>query len=365
MRSVPTVSVLALGTRNGQVRLWDLDRDDLVKQLPGPNYRVSAMAYSPDGRLLGVLSEDGSVEIWEVENGRKRPGFLDQLAPGAFVKHLAFSPDGKRLATAHLDGTTKVWRVNDGRLERVLRGHLWFVRAVAFSTDGRLLATAGQDHTARLWNVESGQELAVFRGHVGEVMKVAFSPDGHRLLTGSYDGTLKLWEIRGGDSAAASRRATATASLASRSAEPPDQTFSVGTSGVAAALAFHPDGRRLASVGWDGMLRIHDLRTGQTRPPIAVPGTDARAAGGLVESFLATFRASSPNRLVALGAVAYGPDGKVMAVGTWGTIAEDKDVVYILDAETGRILHQTEVLRGLVNAVELQPRWPSLARGDR
>ena len=52
--------------------------------------------------------------------------------------------------------------------------------------------------TLRLWDAASGTELAALTGHWGYVHAMAFSPDGKRLAAGSLDDTARLWDAVGG-----------------------------------------------------------------------------------------------------------------------------------------------------------------------
>src|SRR5581483_11048692 len=53
------------------------------------------------------------------------------------------------------------------------------------------------DGTVRLWDAEGGADLRTLRGHTGEVWALAWSPDGTRLASGSLDRTVKLWDPDG------------------------------------------------------------------------------------------------------------------------------------------------------------------------
>jgi WD40 repeat protein len=54
------------------------------------------------------------------------------------------------------------------------------------------------DNTARIWDAATGQLLAVLAGHKNLIRAVAFSPDGTRLATSSWDQTARLWDVRTG-----------------------------------------------------------------------------------------------------------------------------------------------------------------------
>ena len=103
------------------------------------------------------------------------------------VTAMAFSPDGKLLATADGDGTVRLWNPRTGQPIGVPPPAVtdWRrVTGVAFSPDGMLLATASGDGTVRLWNPRTGQPVgaplppaATVSG--GGVTGIAFSPDGN------------------------------------------------------------------------------------------------------------------------------------------------------------------------------------------
>ena len=70
--------------------------------------------------------------------------------------------------------------------------------SVAFSPDGKTLASGSEDETIKLWDVATGKEQATLKGHTHAVCSVAFSPDGKTLASGSGDKTIKLWDVATG-----------------------------------------------------------------------------------------------------------------------------------------------------------------------
>jgi tetratricopeptide (TPR) repeat protein len=111
------------------------------------------------------------------------------------VSAVAFSPDGKAVLTGSDDGTARLWDASTGLPLLSPMAHQDRVSAVAFSPDGKAVLTGSDDRTARLWDVATGRSLGPPLAHQGRVLAVAFSPDGKAVLTGSSDRAARLWDV--------------------------------------------------------------------------------------------------------------------------------------------------------------------------
>src|SRR5262249_24953070 len=130
------------------------------------------LAFSPDGRSIGVGSQGQPVTVYRLGARRPRPRLL-HLGPQGYGG--AFAARGKALALA-TDGAIVLWDLPGHCELRELKGHRGIVRSVACSADGKHLASGGADGTVRLWDMKTGKQCwGVRRGE--EVHSVAFSPD--------------------------------------------------------------------------------------------------------------------------------------------------------------------------------------------
>jgi WD40 repeat protein len=265
-------ATLAAGSQDGVVaRPWPALEP--ARRLETGIRRVHDLAFSPDGGLLAIAGGrpgvEGAIEL------RRWPGgeLAARAAPHRdLVYAAAFSPDGRRIACAGHDHAASV--LETAALEPRLRleGHSRPVLAIAW-LDGQHLASAGIDASLRLWDAESGTAGRAFENHTAPVRALALRPgaaDGSPPVIASAgdDGTLRLWQ----PSIGRLMRFT-------RLASPP------------LALAWTPDGRRIAAACRDGRLRLVDPDTiavvaerpavGGWAQSLAIhPGGAAAAVGG-------------------------------------------------------------------------------------
>jgi WD40 repeat protein/transcriptional regulator with XRE-family HTH domain len=164
--------------------------------LRGHETKVLSVAFSPDGKHLASIGDDGTVIVWDSATGAELLRLSGSTKPNDLIteQRIEYSPDGKHLAACDSD-QLKVYDPVTGKLMMVLSGHQGDVLSVTFSLDGKYLATGGVDTTVRIWDANTGDLLHVLKGHTAEVGGLAFSPDGKFLISTSEDAMLKIWDV--------------------------------------------------------------------------------------------------------------------------------------------------------------------------
>jgi len=183
----------AAGSKRGEVRVWREGGQILHLARQAHTDQTYGLAFSPDERMLASGSLDGSVKLWDVETGTLLwSGWQTQG-----TVWLAFAPDGSLLANGGLEGTVRLW---DPKLGTTLQElpHPGMVFSLAWSPDGHLLASGTLLQGVLLWDGAARSGRWVSRQLPTRLRRVAWSPDGTRLVGGGDDGHVYVWDAADG-----------------------------------------------------------------------------------------------------------------------------------------------------------------------
>ena len=327
----------------------------------------SSLADDPDRGILLALaavdetrSGDGTA-LPEAEAALHRAVSASRLllsVPGV-GGYVDWSPDGDLFVTEGPEnsGTIDIRDAQTGTSVRTFHGHDVDMNDVAFSGDGSMLATTGDDGAARVWDPATGELLLEFQlDEPGPVIGPSFSPDGSRVVASFPDDTVRVFDVATGETATeidACWAETAFSPDGNRIAigcvfdDGPIATVNDTTTGQeqlrlrgsndgTGEIKWSPDGRWLATGGFDAVVRVSDADTGEhrftmTSHTAAVVGLDwspdstrlasgsndgtakvSEIADGGVRELLSF---SAQDTTGGLGGVAFSPDGERLMTG--------------------------------------------------
>ena len=101
----PNSALVALGSGDGAVRLWDVRTGQVLQTLTGHRGGITGVQFAPDGSGFASGSYDGRVIIWQTATGRSL-GTLQ--SPAGAVASVVFSPDALQLVVGALDGAVRL-----------------------------------------------------------------------------------------------------------------------------------------------------------------------------------------------------------------------------------------------------------------
>jgi len=197
---------IASGGNDRVAKIWDIATGEYLVGLIGGGLTIPAVAFIPDDETLAL--ENGNViRLREIGTERISGTYLSEDP----MFCLDLSPDGSLIAAGDLENRVMLWATSSAfrtGVEKmpeaeILKGHdglpnsyeslVWDVQ---FNPAGDLIASAGGDGTVQVWDVFRRELLASFAAHPNGVTSIEFDPHGQILASGGLDGTVKLWGIR-------------------------------------------------------------------------------------------------------------------------------------------------------------------------
>jgi len=189
----PKGDILASGSVERVVKLWDIRTGDCLAVLEGHEYPILALAFSPDGNELVSGSGDTSLMTWDIENHSR---IHHMKGHGFYVVTCDWDPQDNRIVSGSVDANICEWDPNTGEMIHRHSEHRAAVHQVRFTPDGLRLASGSSDLHMILWD-SSGTPMKVehvLQAHSTEVRAISFSEDGKYLASGSSDKTIYLWD---------------------------------------------------------------------------------------------------------------------------------------------------------------------------
>ncbi|CAG8549524.1 4862_t:CDS:2 [Ambispora gerdemannii] len=234
---MPTGTHIAVGTNNGPVEIWDIQKNKKIRKMTGHDQRVGALAWN--GYVVSTGSRDRTIYNRDV---RVPNDYTEVLtAHKQEVCGLKWNPEGTQLASGGNDNRLLVWERTQTVPLHKWKHHTAAVKAIAWSPHSHGILSSGggsQDKHIRFWNTITGEaldshdtesqvcnlawskhanelvsthgysqnqiilwsypsmeQLAVLKGHTLRVLYLSVSPDGQNIVTGAGDETLRFWNV--------------------------------------------------------------------------------------------------------------------------------------------------------------------------
>lgn len=400
--------ILAAWKRYASVSVYEVATGREIRTIEG---KFATVAFSADGKLL--VTGGPTIHLWELPSGRQLRSF-----PGCAEMHLlTLSPDSKTLAAVVGDGRggrIHLWDVAHGEEIVSYHGHRGAVHSVSCTADGRTLVSAGSDGTVRVWDLARGRQQRVLADREADFRSVAVSPDGQAIAARDAPGNVTFWSSSAkklghfalrepsvffapwsgpksllafstDGRVAISGRKLWEGSLAKKPRTlPTDKDDSI-------PVDLSPDGSLLASIAGPTLsmagsdtwiIRVRQLESGDEVCRIKSEKSEAFWAaafspdgkmlatsrskrddfhGHLYQHQLIFWESASGKQCLQINlpyrtlALAFSPDGKLLATASGLYYFENDRTIRIWDITTGKLLEELPGHGGLVNALLFSP----------
>jgi COMPASS component SWD3 len=180
----PDSLTLVSGSDDKAVRLWDVGavyippsrpcalanvvllQGKTLKLFKGHNNAIYTVSFSPRGNIVASGSYDEAVRLWDVRSGKCMKTLP---AHGDPVSGVHFNRDGTMIVSCAHDGLIRIWDVSTGQCLRTLvEEDNAPVMGVKFSPNGKYLLASTKDSCVRLWDYHRGKCLKTYMGHKNE-----------------------------------------------------------------------------------------------------------------------------------------------------------------------------------------------------
>jgi WD40 repeat protein/mono/diheme cytochrome c family protein len=290
----PDGKILAV-SGNREILLHTLDGSAPPQRLPGLSERILSLAFSHDGSLLvasgGTPSRFGELQFWDLPAGKLRRSVM---LTGDTVFGVSLSPDGARAAVGCTDNTVRILDTATGKELNKMGAHENWVLGTVFGVDGKRVVSVGRDGSAKLTDAASGgfqENVNLLRGQLAAVARrpardivviggedrvaYIYMMDRPKNMKIADDTTLIRKLERQNGMIAALAWSPDGSRIAVAGAAPEVNVYNADTGTRVSActghsagiysVAFSPDGATLATAGFDGTVRLYDPATGMLK----------------------------------------------------------------------------------------------------
>src|SRR5436309_5785177 len=262
--ALPVVSALAFSPDGKllavsgyhEVLLHSADGSNLLARFVGESPRIESLAFSSDGKLLAVAGSAparfGEIQIWDVTtNGLANPtnALLKSFKISTdSIYGISFSPDSDRVAVGCADKTVRVVAVKDGKELLKFDNHSDWVFGTTFTTNGKRLLTGSRDRAMKLIDAASGQFIDDINKLLEPVLSIARHPKEDVVVYGGESGSTRIYKIADNQGRTAANNDVNLVKELER------------LPGPVHAVAYSPDGDAIAVGGVSNEVRLYNVK---------------------------------------------------------------------------------------------------------
>ncbi|KTF73807.1 hypothetical protein cypCar_00044536 [Cyprinus carpio] len=190
-------------TRNGGVHAvkclnyTDAVQKDASELVSTFRSEPSCVVVSPDGKLVAVGTEDGTIHLLHTETGQvwsaQKSTEVASLMNPSPLNCVNFDLEGQLVAVGCWDGAVRLWNWLEQKNAMTLLGHQSSVRSLSFSPCSSMLCSGCLSGEVRLWSVTAAACVGSYHAHRGSTQSLNFLQGGKLLLSAGHDSVVHVW----------------------------------------------------------------------------------------------------------------------------------------------------------------------------
>lgn len=177
------------------VVVTDIESNTIVHKIEGDGETITALALTPDGSRLAVVSQSQQLRVYDTSDG----SLVKQFRFSAPVYIAAADATSTLFAFGATDGVVTVWDIEAGYVTHSLKGHGTTICSLAFygelHSSNWMLALGDTMGTCKVWNLVKRKCILTTNEHGGAVRGLAFLPDGEYFMTAGRDQIVVLYKL--------------------------------------------------------------------------------------------------------------------------------------------------------------------------
>jgi len=178
------------------IKLWKIGEDKPQKIYTGTHTSITSFGISPLEDVFVATSYNKKYYYWEASELKALKA--QETGHKKNIISVAISKDKNMIATGGLDTSIEIWEVDNIKRKHLMLAHSRPISCLKFVQNDAYVISASHDSNARLWDVKTGEPKIMYIGHSLPISSIDVSPDGKYVLMASFDNTISLFNITTG-----------------------------------------------------------------------------------------------------------------------------------------------------------------------
>lgn len=188
--SVSPMKIIATGSRDKTIQIWDIDKKNCLKILKGHEKMVSVLIALSDKKQLLSGSQDTTVKLWNSETGECLKTFSGH---DDTITCITLIPNSTQFISGSSDQTIRMWNIDSGKCLRRIENPCGTIISLILTSDKKYLIS-GSLEKIKIYDFQSGVCIKKFEGSPNSMYALVFWPSKNKIISTSFN-SIRIWEM--------------------------------------------------------------------------------------------------------------------------------------------------------------------------